>query len=87
MLQSLDFQWVLPGHGLPFSDRSVISNFQAYLRDLWPRTASLKDRGLSAEQAAEQIDMSDHGDNYPQIRGPGADPRAIRRIYQLLDNQ
>jgi hypothetical protein len=41
---------------------------------------------LSAEQAAGQIDMTAHSANYPQINGPGADVRAIRRIYALLDS-
>lgn len=84
-LKALDIEYVLPGHGQPFSDLSVIDNFQAYLRDLWTLTSRLKDQGLSVEQAAEQIDLTGHAGNYPQIRGPGADPRAIRRIYQLLD--
>ncbi len=84
-LKSLDFEWVLPGHGQPFNDRNVISNFQAYLQDLWPKVARLKSQGLTFEQAAQQVDMTNHSDNFAQIRGPGADPRAIRRIYQLLN--
>ncbi len=83
-LKTLDFEWVLPGHGQPFNDRTVIDNFQAYLADLWSRVASLRERGLTAEMVAEQIDMTDHSGNYPQLRGPGADPRAVRRIFQLL---
>jgi glyoxylase-like metal-dependent hydrolase (beta-lactamase superfamily II) len=86
-LKTLEFDWVLPGHGQPFSDRAVIDNFQAYLEDLWVTVARLKDQGLSAEQTAEQIDLTNHSANYPQLRGPGADPRAVRRIYQLLDNR
>ena len=84
-MKSLDFEWVLPGHGQPFNDRRVIDNFQAYLADLWPKTARLKDQGMTADQAAEAIDMTNHAAAFPQIRGPGADIRAIRRIYQLLD--
>ncbi|MBL4820326.1 MAG: MBL fold metallo-hydrolase, partial [Gammaproteobacteria bacterium] len=85
-LKALDFEWVLPGHGQPFNDRAIIDNFQAYLEDLWTKTARLKGRGLTVEQAAEQVDMSSHSDNYRQIQGPGVDPRAIRRIYELIDN-
>jgi len=48
-LKSLDFEWVLPGHGQPFNDRNVISNFQAYLQDLWPKVARLKSQGLTFE--------------------------------------
>lgn len=86
-LKTLDFNWVLPGHGQPFTDRAVIDNFQAYLEDLWPKVARLKDQGVSADEAAELVDMTNHSGNYPQLRGPGADPRAVRRIYQLLDAQ
>jgi hypothetical protein len=43
--------------------------------------------GVAWEEAAEQIDMTDHSDNYAQISSPGVDPRAIRRIYQLLDER
>ena len=41
--------------------------------------------GVSFERAAQQIDMTNHSQNFAQIRAVGADPRAIRRIYQLLD--
>ncbi len=86
-LKSLEFDWILPGHGLPFNDRAVIDNFQAYLEDLWSKVARLKDQGLTAAQASEQVDMTNHGANFPQLRGPGADPRAVSRIYQILDNK
>jgi len=86
-LKTLDFEWVLPGHGQPFNDRAVIDNFQAYLEDLWPKVSQLKDQGLSVERAAEQVDMTNHSGNFGQIRGPGADPRAVSRIYQLLDDK
>ena len=84
-LKSLDFEVWLPGHGPVMRDRAPIDHFQAYLQDLWTRTVALHEQGLSAEDAAEQIDMTDHSDNYPQLSSPGADPRAIRRIYQLLE--
>ena len=85
-LKGLDFDVVLPGHGAPFRSRDPIANFQAYLTDLWQKTGDMHRRGVSAEQAAEQIDMTNHRDNYAQLRGPGVDPRAIRRIYELLNN-
>jgi len=85
-LKSLDFDIVLPGHGAPVKGKEKIGHFQAYLTDLWGKTEALKNQGLSAEEAAEKIDLSNHSGNYAQIRGPGADVRAIRRIYQLLDN-
>ena len=84
--RSLDFDIWLPGHGPVMRDKSPIGNFQAYLRDLWDKTEAMHERGVSVEQAAEQIDMSNHQGNYAQLRGPGVDIRAVRRIYELLDN-
>lgn len=84
-LKRLDFQTVLPGHGPPFQGHERITNFQAYLRDLWKRTSDLKKQGLSAQETAEQIDLTHHSKNFPQIQQPGADPRAIARIYVRLN--
>jgi cyclase len=83
-LKELDFETLLPGHGPIVQGKERIDFLQAYLRDLWTNTDALKRQGLTAEQAAQQIDMTAHSGNYPQISGPGADVRAIRRIYQLL---
>ncbi len=84
-LKGLEIDVILPGHGSPFQDKQIISNFQAYLSDLWTKTAALKASGLTAEEAAAQVDMTNHSGNYAQIRAPGADVRGIRRIYELLD--
>jgi len=86
-LKALDFEAWLPGHGPVMRNKQPIENFQAYLRDLWDRTSLQYRMGVAWEEAAEQIDMTDHSDNYAQISGPGVDPRAIRRIYQLLDER
>ena len=84
-LKTLDFDTWLPGHGPIMHDRQPIDHFQVYLRDLWEKTSQMHSSGVSAEQAAQQIDMTNHSANYAQLREPGVDPRAIRRIYQLLD--
>jgi cyclase len=84
-LKLLDFDTLLPGHGPIVQGKERIDHLQAYLRDLWRNTAALKSQGLSAELTAERIDMTAHSNNYPQIRGPGADVRAIRRIYELMN--
>ena len=86
-LKALDFEIWLPGHGPVMRNKQPIENFQAYLRDLWDRTSLQYRMGVAWEEAAEQIDMTDHSDNYAQISSPGVDPRAIRRIYQLLDER
>jgi len=84
-LKAIDFDVILPGHGSPLQGKEKISQFQSYLTDLWQKTETMKARGLSAEETAEQIDLTNHSQDYGQIRGPGADVRAIRRIYALLD--
>lgn len=84
-LLTLDFDTWLPGHGPVMRSKEPVTNFQAYLRDLWTKATQMHSRGVSAEQAAQQIDMTNHSQNFAQIRGAGVDPRAIRRIYQLLD--
>lgn len=85
-LKGLDFDIWLPGHGPVMRSKEPIENFQVYLTDLWEKTGRMHSAGVSAEDAAQQIDMTNHSDNYQQLREPGVDPRAIRRIYQLLDN-
>lgn len=84
-IKALDFDLLLSGHGPLVESRERIDAFQAYLRDLWSKTSELKRSGLSAEDAAQQIDMTNHSANYPQIRAAGADVRAIRRIYNLME--
>jgi len=84
-LKALDFDVVIPGHGEPFSDRARIDHLQSYLRDLWARVGEAYTTGLTAEEVAEQTDMSDHADAYPSITGPGVPLPTVARIYELLD--
>lgn len=83
-LLTLDFDTWLPGHGPVMRSKDPVAHFQEYLRDLWTKTSQMHSRGVSADQAAQQIDMTNHSHNFAQIRGAGVDPRAIHRIYQLL---
>ncbi len=86
-LKSLDFDLWLGGHGPVMESKQVIDNFQDYLRELWMKTTALYEEGVAWEEAATQIDMTSHSSNYPQIQGPGIDPRAVRRMYELLDTR
>lgn len=86
-LKTLDFDHWLPGHGPVMDSKEPIDNFQDYLRDLWSKTEAMHREGVSWESAAERIDMTSHAQNYRQIRGPGVDPRAVRRMYELLDQR
>ena len=84
-LKSLDFDWVLPGHGNPFQDRERITYQQEYMRDLQAQAAALHAEGLSYEEAAARIDMSEHAEHYPQIAGAGVPAVTVQRIFELLD--
>ena len=84
-VKALDFDWVLPGHGQPFQDRERITHLQDYMRDLQARAAELHAQGMSYEEAAAQIDMTDHAEHYPQITGPGVSAVAVLRVFELLD--
>lgn len=84
-LKQLDFNLVLPGHGVIFRDKAVITAFQSYLKDLIAKGGALKKQGVSADDAAKRIDMTSHAKDFTQITGPGAEARGVRRLYAWLD--
>jgi hypothetical protein len=84
-LKQMDFNLVLPGHGVAFRDKAIITAFQSYLKDLMVKGAALKKQGVSADDAAKKIDMTSHAKDFAQITGPGAEPRGMRRLYAWLD--
>ena len=85
-LKALDFDTVMPGHGVVFHGKGKIEAFQKYLRDVITQAAALRKQGLSAEQAAQKIDVTAYREELPSIRGVGIDPAAVRRLYQLADH-
>ena len=40
---------------------------------------------VSAEDAAKKVDLTAYKSAFPQIQGPGADIRGVRRLYEYLD--
>ena len=86
-LKKLDFAVDLPGHGVPFSNKGLVTAYQAYLGDLINQVTKLKSEGVSPEAAAERVDLTKHAKDFPQITGPGADVRGVRRMYAWLDEQ
>lgn len=86
-LKPLDFTDVIPGHGDPFKGKERIDWFQAYLRDLWRQSTALHDRGMSAADAAKQVDLTAHKAHYPTITGPGVNPAYMARIYEVIENR
>ncbi len=86
-LKNMDFVVDLPGHGVPFSDKNMIGEFQAYLTDLTAQVARLKAAGVPAEEAAQRVDLTAHARYFPQIQGPGADLRGVKRVYAWLEER
>jgi len=86
-LKKLDFTLVLPGHGKPFGDKSLITAFQSYLTDVMNQVASLHRQGVSPEVAAQRVDLTSHQKDFPEITGPGAELRGIRRLYEWMDER
>ena len=86
-LKKLDFDTVLPGHGVPFHEKALITAYQNYLKDLTAQVAKLRAQGITADQAALKVDLSSHKADFPQITGPGADVRGVRRMYQWMDER
>jgi cyclase len=85
-LMALDFDTVMPGHGVVFKGKAHIEAFQRYLRDVVKQATELKKSGVTAEVAAPRIDMRAFATDFPQIRAAGIDPAAVRRIYALADH-
>ncbi|MEQ1948266.1 MAG: MBL fold metallo-hydrolase [Bryobacteraceae bacterium] len=83
-LKQVDFRLALPGHGVPFSDKSIITAQQDYLKDIVPKAAALRKQGVSAEDAAKKIDMTNHVKVFTEIKGPGAEVRGMRHLYDWL---
>jgi cyclase len=84
-LRAIDFDTVMPGHGVVFKGKTKIEAFQKYLRDVITQVTALRKQGLSAEDAAAKVDVTAYRNEFVSIRGVGIDAAAVRRIYQLAD--
>lgn len=86
-LKELDFTTDLPGHGVPFHDKSLITAYQGYLRDFMTQVTELRKQGLSPEETAQKVDMTSHKSDFPQIQGVGVEIRGVRRMYAWMDER
>ena len=86
-LKKLEWDTDLPGHGTPFHDKGLVTAFQSYLTDITKQGAALKQMGVSAEDAAQRVDLTSHRTAFPSIQRPGADLRGMRRLYEWLDER
>ena len=76
----------MPGHGVVFKGKTKIDAFQKYLRDVITQVTALRKQGLSADDAAQKVDVTAYRNEFVSIRGVGIDAAAVRRIYQLADH-
>ena len=86
-LKRLDFETALPGHGMPFRGKELITAFQGYLRDLMKQGADLRKQGVTAEAAAQRVDLTAYRSSFPQIQGRGAELRGVKRLYAWMEEQ
>ena len=86
-IKEMDFDTVLPGHGVPFHDKALITAFQSLLRDFMSQVTELRKQGLTPEQAAPKVDLTAHKGDFPQIQGVGAEIRGVRRMYEWMDGR
>jgi len=86
-LKALDFDLDLPGHGTPFTDKARITAFQGYLTDLVKQATALRGKGLDPEATAKAVDLTAYTSTFPQIQGPGADIRGVRRLYEWINEK
>ena len=83
-LKQLDFDIFVPGHGPPVTDLHRIDLVQAFYRDLWAKAQSMYAEGVSAEETAKRIDLTNHTDI--PVSNPGTSLITIQRIFHRLQN-
>jgi glyoxylase-like metal-dependent hydrolase (beta-lactamase superfamily II) len=86
-LKTVEFDWVLPGHGPAFQGKAKIDQFQSYLRDFWSQAQKLHTAGVKADEAARQMDMRPHATDYPNIIAPGVLDHGVYRAYELMEGK
>lgn len=84
-LKLQDFDTVLPARGPSFRGKQKIDALQSYLRDVLEQGTELLNSGVSVEDAARRINVTSHAKDYPEIKGPGVDVNAIRRLETQIE--
>ena len=84
-LKLQDFDTVLPARGAPFKGKERIDALQGYLRDVLNLTTDLLNKGVPVEEAARRVDLTSHARDFPQIKGPGVDVAAVRRLKTQIE--
>ncbi|PYR26877.1 MAG: hypothetical protein DMF98_07690 [Acidobacteria bacterium] len=56
------------------------------MRDVITQVTALRTQGLSADDAAQKVDVTACRNEFASIRGVGIDVAAVRRIYHLAEH-
>lgn len=85
-LEQLDFEWVLPGHGEPFSDPAEIERFKRFLRAFGAEVHALRESGYSPEEAAARVKLRGWEEYAAwMLELPTVMELQVRRLYDLED--
>lgn len=89
LMESLDVDWFVPGHGDPCG-KEEIEVQRAKLHRVIGMVKELKDKGLSREEVQEQGGyLDDPSQDYPRVLGPRAqmlEKAGLGNIYDQLDD-
>ena len=85
-LKKLDFKVDLPGHGVPFGDKGLITAFQSYITDITKQAAALRQQGVSADDAAKRVNLTSHAKDFRKSQTRRRSP-GVRRIYAWMDER
>jgi glyoxylase-like metal-dependent hydrolase (beta-lactamase superfamily II) len=77
-IEKLDWNIVIPGHGGIQRNRETITSFAGYLQDLADGVKQAAAKGMTADEAVKNVDLSKHS-AMPDYEDRNAD--AIRRAY------
>jgi cyclase len=85
-LKALDVDVLVGGHGPPVRDRAVLDQAQQYIRTYWDQVTGFHARGLSLDEALQQLDLSGY-ERWAlfQLANPEVLRLEVSRMYHLLD--
>ena len=85
LLKIQDFDTVLPARGPIFKGKERIDALQNYLRDVLNQATEFLNSGSTAEETALRVNLTSHAKYYPEIKGPGVDVNAVRRLATQIE--
>ncbi|HUP25521.1 MAG TPA: hypothetical protein VNB06_21595 [Thermoanaerobaculia bacterium] len=85
-LKALDVDVLVGGHGPPVRGRAVLDQAQQYIRTYWDQVTGFHARGLSLDEALQQLDLSGF-ERWAlfQLGNPEVLRLEVSRMYHVLD--